>query len=202
MKRVLGGLVVWTIAFAIGFGVANVVNRLMISYLLSEGVKALNEAQKTEISSNATDENNWDQDDIGFTPESKKHKFLPTYRACKPGYIQGYVTEDGQQLREGVALAADGPFGQGLRDRIRYARTRVFVANYRDYRGRVGERFILLNEPIDHGKETVTILFYDGGDYYRFIDAPTRDLALEFEQYLISIDLKSSALTSVPEGDK
>lgn len=64
------------------------------------------------------------------------------------------------------------------------------VRNYRNYRGYLGERVILINRS-ESGEESVFVLWYDGGDSYSFIGAPTLDLALEFEQHLISIDYNS-----------
>jgi hypothetical protein len=186
MKRVLVGFVIWTIAFYVGVGTANIFNRIMIRYLLVEGSKALNEAEETEVGRDLMSQSDLDLPRLDDTSSFKRHQFRLTYRACGFGYTQGYEDEDGQELREGVASAADNPYyGWGYRQRLQDARIRDFVANY-PYRGRVGERYILENKPNDLGEGSVTILFYDGGDTYRFIDAPTLDLALEFEQYLRS----------------
>ncbi len=65
------------------------------------------------------------------------------------------------------------------------------MPKFRNHRGEIVERFVIINEANEDGTEWVSILFYDSDESYRFIDAPTLDLALEFEKYLISIDFKS-----------
>jgi hypothetical protein len=54
MKRALRGLLVATIAFFVGVCIATVFNSLMMRYLISEGIEALNEAQEIRISSDPT----------------------------------------------------------------------------------------------------------------------------------------------------
>lgn len=172
MRKILFRVLVAVITFAIGFSAVWMMPAFTMSSINIDSLAV--EETKSELR------------------ESKKHRFLTTYRACKPGYIQGYETDEGDRLSEGTAPAADIGFGLGYHQLIREARTpHVFVSKYRDHTGRIGERHILKNEPNEQGEESVTILFYDGGDYYRFINAPTMELALEFEQYLIGIDSKS-----------
>jgi len=109
------------------------------------------------------------------------------------GYTQTYYTDDGQPLSEGVSW---NPSPSVIKERFQHwisdAKQVVErVPKFRNHRGEVGERIILINRPDELGRGSVSILFYDGGGSYRFIDAPTLDLAFEFEKYLISIDFKS-----------
>jgi len=120
-------------------------------------------------------------------------RFMPYARGCGNGYTQSYTTDDGQFVDEGIAA---GYYPKQIRRNllkwIRDSRQVIErIPKFRNHRGEVGERIVISNKPNKVGKESVSILFYDGGDSYRFIDAPTLDLALEFEKYLISIDFKS-----------
>ena len=122
---------------------------------------------------------------IGDEPTHEKHRFSPTYRGCKPGYVQGYETDDGHHLSEGVALAS-GKLGGGFHERIRKATVLKAFPKYRDHRGQVGERYVLQNDD-----RSVSILWYGGGDFYSFIEAPSLDLALEFQQFLRATDYRA-----------
>ena len=120
-------------------------------------------------------------------------RFSAYGRGCGNGYVQSYETDDGQFVDEGVAAGFyTKEARRKVRKRVQDAKQVIErIPKFRNSRGEVGERIIIVNKPNKEGKESVSILFYDGGDSYRFIDAPTLDLALEFEQYLISIDFKS-----------
>jgi hypothetical protein len=120
-------------------------------------------------------------------------RFTPTGRACGGGYAQGYRTNDGEAVVEGVAGGRDSKeIKRELRKWVRDAEQVIErLPKFRDHRGNVGERIVIVNRPGESGEGSVSIFFYGGGDYYRFIDAPSLDLALEFEQYLIRIDFKS-----------
>lgn len=103
------------------------------------------------------------------------------------GYVQGYETDDGQKLAEGN-LGTDGDFRRQIRNAKQILER---MPNYRNHSGYRGERIVIQNKTDDAGKEPVSILWHGRGDYWTFIDAPTLDLVLEFEQYLISIDYRS-----------
>lgn len=120
-------------------------------------------------------------------------RFEPFGRGCGNGYVQGYETDDGQFVSEGVVVEYSRKMiRRELRKWVRDSGQIIErVTKFRDHRGEVGERTVILNKDVGEGKESVSIVFYDGGDSYRFIDAPTLDLALEFERYLISIDFRS-----------
>jgi hypothetical protein len=128
-----------------------------------------------------------------YESEIKNLRLIPAARACKPGYVQGYETDDGKFVSEGIAVE-DSPkkVRREIREWIRDSRQIIErLPKFRNHRGKVGERIIILNKPNAQGNEPVSIVFYDGGDFYRFINAPTLELALEFEQYLISIDFRA-----------
>lgn len=117
-------------------------------------------------------------------------RFTPTYRGCGNGYVQGYDTDDGQRVDEGV----EAPFHpkQARTEFLKYIREAKQVIKrlpkYHDHLGKVGERVVIVNKPDREGNRWVSILFYDGGHQIRYIDAPNLGLALEFEQYLIRED--------------
>jgi hypothetical protein len=121
-------------------------------------------------------------------------RFMRTSRGCGKGfYIQSYVTEDRQSVAEGVVRALSPQESQlEFYKRVNDAKQLVeLLPEFRDYRGETGERIILVNRPDEEGGESVSILFYNGGDSYKFLNAPTLELAIEFERYLMHEDLKS-----------
>jgi hypothetical protein len=120
-------------------------------------------------------------------------RFLPTGRGCGMGYIQGYETSDGQKLGEGVRW---NPKPNVVKLKVaKFVRdAKQVVERQPDFRyggDSIGERIVIVNRPDESGEESVSILYYDGSDSYKFIDAPTLELAEEFEQYLISINFAS-----------
>lgn len=128
-----------------------------------------------------------------YKSETGIPRFMPTARACGEGYSQFYFTDDEHPLAEGVRWMLSPRAGRReVRKLVSDAKQIVErVPKFRNHRGDVGERIVVINKADEEGKESVSILFYEGGDSYRFIDAPTLELALEFEQYLISIDFRS-----------
>ena len=117
----------------------------------------------------------------------QKPRFTGTFRGCGFGYVQGYETDDGQQLSEGITgnatrKKAPAEFKKLIAKAVRVVER---VPNYENHRGELGERVVLVNPPDDrNAEETVSILWYGGGQFIAFIDAPSLDLALEFEQFL------------------
>ncbi len=121
-------------------------------------------------------------------------RFTPFGRGCGNGYSQSYTTNDGLFVSEGVTAF----FGSRRKAKTEFAKLKreastiiELVRNYRDHRGDVGERLVMEWISDDSIARGVSIIFYDGGDSYRFVDAPSLDLALEFEQFLIGIDYRS-----------
>lgn len=128
-----------------------------------------------------------------YKSETGIPRFMPTGRGCGGGYSQGYVTDDEQPLAEGVRWHPSKKIiRREFREWVRDAKQVIEeVPKFRNHRGEVGRRIVIISKASDDGNEWVSILFHDGDESYRFIDAPTLDLALEFEQYLIGIDFKS-----------
>jgi hypothetical protein len=113
-------------------------------------------------------------------------RFQEWGRGCGNGYVQSYNTDDGQMVSEGVISTnsrrhAKREFAKELQAAERIVQR---AKNYRDFRGELGERVVLANKGDESGDNWVSILFYDGGDSFSYINAPTLELALEFEQFL------------------
>ena len=110
--------------------------------------------------------------DIDILP---KHRFTETFRACKPGYVQGYVTEDGQEVTEGNNRCN---LGDNDATGIEFNQTINRASKVVDWKE---ERVVL--EFQHEGNKYVEILRYSGGSCINFIHAPTLELALEFETW-------------------
>jgi hypothetical protein len=113
----------------------------------------------------------------------RQPRFTSTYIACGFGSWRGYVTNDGQTLVQG-SKGFDTPkkASAELKKRIKEAvRIVEHIPNYKGFDKVVGERIILINPPDKNGKETASILWYNGGQFISSIDAPSLELALEFE---------------------
>lgn len=170
MRKLYQWIVVGFTAFVIGVSAVSIVPRL--SPPQTEGVLFVSPVYRAET---------------GLA------RFMPTWRGCGGGYSQGYVTDNDEPLTEGVRWHSSRrvirrEFEKLVRDAQHVVER---VPKFQDHLGKVGQRIVIVNNPTEDGKESVSILFYDGDDSYRFIDAPTLGLALEFEQHLISIDFKS-----------
>jgi transglutaminase-like putative cysteine protease len=160
MRKGLFGLSIALLTFVAGLSTVSITSWLSISY----------------PSHNPAVEVTYDRP---ITPAIKKHEFLPTYRAIATGiHIQSYVTDDGQELREGSASVI------GYRTRYLAAKRIIdrVIINHR-------ERVVIENRGGPDGKPSFSVLSYAGGDYYRFIDAPSVDVAQELEWHLLESDL-------------
>ena len=111
-------------------------------------------------------------------------KFMPTGRGCGSGYVQAYETSDGQWLSEGVqsfqtTREARVALNKWIKNAMRIIER---VPNHKNRWGDMGERIVIVNPANKIGQETVSIFWYGGDDSVFFIDAPTLELALEFER--------------------
>ncbi len=112
-------------------------------------------------------------------------KFMPTGRGCfRPGYVQGYSTYNGQWLSEGVQVFETTKKTRAELNKYIAKATRIIerVPNYKNRWGDLGERIVIVNPPSEKGEETISVYWYDGGNSVSYIDAPTLELALEFER--------------------
>ncbi len=111
-------------------------------------------------------------------------KFMPTGRGCGNGYMQGYSTSDGQWLSEGVRVFETSRKTRTELNKWIAKATRVVerVPNYKNRWDKLGERIVVVNPPNEKGQETVSIYWYGRGNSVSYIDAPTLELALEFER--------------------
>lgn len=171
MRNRLSRILIALVCFGLGVGAAMAVDIFERVYFSYEPISVLGAGHSSQ--------------------HSEFRRFTPTYRRVCPAYAQGFKAPDGERVSEGVS-PVDNPFGQGYRQRILEGSTLVYVREYHGHRGVLGERYILQNPPNEQGETSVSILFYSGRDHYRFINAPTKDLALEFEQFLISTDYQES----------
>ena len=111
-------------------------------------------------------------------------KFTPSLRACGDGYFQEYVMPDGRTMGEGsVCILNERAMRREWRKLLGTA-TQIVEREpeYKNRFGESGERVIAHFPPHEFGPESVRILWYDGGECYQYISAPTLDIALEFER--------------------
>lgn len=111
-------------------------------------------------------------------------KFKPTGRACGMGYVQGYELPDGQRMSEGSMLFRSPALAKkGLKEMLAKASRIVErVPKSKNRLKELGERIMMEFPPDETGKGSVSIVWYDGGDLILFIDAPSLEIALEFEK--------------------
>jgi hypothetical protein len=118
---------------------------------------------------------------------NQKPRFTKTFRGCYFGYTQGYETDDGQQLSEGITgnVSRKKALTDFKKRIASSARVVERISGYKNHRGELGERVVLVNSPDDrNAEETISILWYGGGQFIAFVNAPSLDLALEFERFL------------------
>ena len=115
--------------------------------------------------------------------EQGAKKFNPLLRACGPGYHEKYGLPDGRVMWEGSACYETPRLAKKeLQDRIdKSLKIIERVPNYKDRFGRIGERIVLLTLPDSYGARA-SILWYGGEDCFLYIDAPSLEIALEFER--------------------
>jgi hypothetical protein len=133
-----------------------------------------------------------DDDSAKTTPvHYQKPRFSAVLRSCWAGIVQVYMTDDEQQVSEGITFVGNRKEirAEFKRRLVKAVRVIEHIPNYKNHRGKSGERVVLVNPPDDRNPmETVSILYYDRGQSIAFIDASTLDLALEFEQFLEAND--------------
>jgi hypothetical protein len=115
---------------------------------------------------------------------STSEEFTPTARGCGLGYAQVYTMRYGRTMGEGNACGVSArATRKEWRQLLTVATTIVErVPGYRNASGERGERVVAWFPPDEFGPESGRILWYDGGECYRFIRAPSLDIAFRFEQ--------------------
>jgi hypothetical protein len=113
-----------------------------------------------------------------------KRRFTPTFRGCKPGWVQGYVTSDGERLSEsGNGFASPALAKRELQKRIQEAEIIIERGPRLDAMGKkVGERLIAVFPATEYRRKSVSII-WTYNDILGSINAPTLQLALEFEKH-------------------
>lgn len=111
-------------------------------------------------------------------------KFMPTSRGCGNGYSQSYETSDGQWLYEGVIVYENSKQARLKLNKWIAEATKIIerIPNSKNRWGDLGERIVIANPKNEDGRRTFSILWYGGGESVSYIDAPTLELALEFER--------------------
>lgn len=113
-----------------------------------------------------------------------KQRFTPTFRACGPGWTQGYITSDDEELSEsGNGFASSAHANRELQKRLKEAEIIIERGPKFDASGRkVGERLIAVFPATEYRGKSVSIIWtYKDG--LGSINAPSLQLALEFEKY-------------------
>ncbi len=101
------------------------------------------------------------------------------------GYAQFYESNNGHEVVEGTwfhssAIEADASFNKAMSETLHLIE---FTSEHLN-KQRVGKRVVLVNRPKQWKPETVSILFYNGGQIIEYIEAPSLQLALEFEKHI------------------
>lgn len=111
-------------------------------------------------------------------------RFKPTLRGCGMGYGQVYEMPDGRAMSEGSACSETAREARREWRKLLAGAAKILerVPRHKNRSGDRGERVVALFPPDGHAGGTARILWYDGGDCYLYISAPTLDIALEFEQ--------------------
>jgi hypothetical protein len=112
-----------------------------------------------------------------------KQRFTPIYRACRPGWTQGYESSDGETLSEsGDGFSSEALANKELQKWISKAEKIIERTVKLDSKGKkVGERVIAIFPPNDKGIKWVRIMWTDK-TIIGSINAPSLQLALEFER--------------------
>ena len=119
------------------------------------------------------------------TGEPARPRFTPMFRGCGMGYVQGYELDNGLTMTEGSdcfdsSVEAWRNFSRQL---INARKIVERVPSHKDRFGDVGERVIALFPPSERsGSEYARILWYGGGECILYIEAPSVEIALEFER--------------------
>ena len=122
--------------------------------------------------------------EIASASTSEPLRFTPTFRGCGMGYGQVYAMPDGQSMSEGSSCSENSREAKRQWRKLLAKATKTVerVPRYKNRFGEWGERVVALFPPDEYSEESVRILWYDGGECYLYISAPTLDIALEFEK--------------------
>ncbi|MEO6333721.1 MAG: hypothetical protein ABIO91_01940 [Pyrinomonadaceae bacterium] len=158
MRKLLLRLAVTAIAFMVGVGSSGGINKL------SALVNAKAHTVRTLL--------------------SPAPRFAPTRRVGRQGYMQEYFTNDSRRVNEGIACfqTPEEAIAEFHETVGRWTQIVERIPKHRNSRGEIGERVVARS--VVGQTEQVSIMWYDGGDSFSFIQAPTVELALEFERFL------------------
>ncbi len=126
--------------------------------------------------------------------ESKPERFELLGHACGNGWVDGYEMPDGQRVSNGLDA-----FGSARKARFELSKTLskaesiiATVEKYEKPNGNIGKRTVATFVSRKSGKSSVGIFWQQNGkDSYEYIYAPTLEIALEFEHYLESEQMKT-----------
>jgi hypothetical protein len=109
----------------------------------------------------------------------ENERFTLLGHACGNGYVQGYITNEGERLSTGLDIIKPKDFQKEVVE----AEILSKIENYENTDGKKGTRFILKGRNNKTGKEFYELIWYDQKRNKYYITAPSLDLALEFEQW-------------------
>lgn len=120
-----------------------------------------------------------------LSADSSPEEFTPTFRACGMGYVQGYTTPSGESLFEGNSWhESSSAAKRAWQEELKKA-TKIIERTPKPQNkfGVEGESVIAFFSNTD-GTMYVQLMSYDGGEYYKSINAPSLEIALRFEKFL------------------
>ena len=127
------------------------------------------------------------------TPESKPERFEFLGHACGNGWVDGYEMPDGQRVSNGLDVFGSPRKAQSELSKTLSKAERIIttVESYQKPNGEIGKRTVSEFVSKKTGKNSIGIFWQQKGkDSYEYIYAPTLEIALEFEKYLESEEIK------------
>ncbi len=126
-------------------------------------------------------------------PESKPERFELLGHACGNGWVDGYEMPDGQRVSTGLDVFGSPRKAQSELSKTlsKAERILITVEKHEKPSGEIGKRTVAEFVSKKSGKSSIGIFWQQKGkDTYDYIYAPTLEIALEFEQYLESEQIK------------
>ena len=126
--------------------------------------------------------------------EPKPERFELLGHACGNGWVDGYEMPDGQRVSTGLDVFGSPRKAQSelSKNFSKAERILTTVEKYEKPNGDIGKRTVAEFVSKKSDRSNVGIFWQQKGkDSYEYIYAPTLEIALEFEQYLESEQIKT-----------